>query len=222
MNATPPSASQVNRRRGARRATRALPPVVPDWTQCDPSNLDHPALYINRELSWLEFNQRVLRQAQEAYHPLLERVKFLGIAATNLDEFFMVRMATLLKKYRAGIEDVSPDGMNTEEQLAVIRARALDMLSAITDCWSTEIRPRLAVEGIHLLEPGEYSPELSAHLAEHFKHDIQPVLTPLAFDPGHPFPYISNLSENLELVVNMLARIDSRCELYAGSLAASA
>ena len=195
---------------------------MPDWTQCDPSNLDHPALYINRELSWLEFNQRVLRQAQEAYHPLLERVKFLGIAATNLDEFFMVRMATLLKKYRAGIEDVSPDGMNTEEQLAVIRARALDMLSAITDCWSTEIRPRLAVEGIHLLEPGEYSPELSAHLAEHFKHDIQPVLTPLAFDPGHPFPYISNLSENLELVVNMLARIDSRCELYAGSLAASA
>ena len=200
MNATPLAGRPARQRRGTRRAARPAP-VTPDWTRCDPSNLDHPALYINRELSWLEFNQRVLRQAQEDYHPLLERVKFLGIAATNLDEFFMVRMATLLKKYRAGIEDVSPDGMNTEEQLAVIRARALDMLSAITTCWSGDIRPRLAAEGIHLLEPAEYSEELRAHLAEYFRHDIHPVLTPLAFDPGHPFPYISNLSENLAVVV---------------------
>src|SRR5690606_33627548 len=108
---------------------------------------------------------------------------------------------TLLKKYRAGIEDVSPDGMNTEEQLSAIRARALDMLSAITACWKDDIRPRLAADGIHLLEPDGYSPELKEHLAEYFRHDIQPVLTPLAFDPGHPFPYISNLSKNLAVVV---------------------
>jgi len=188
------------RRRDARRTTDA-PRTQPDWTSCAPDNLDHPALYINRELSWIEFNRRVLRQAQEAYHPLLERVKFLGIAATNLDEFFMVRMATLLKKYRAGIEDVSPDGMNTEEQLGAIRAGALEMLSALTACWTDELRPRLAAEGIHLLEPAQYPPELEAHLAEYFRHEIQPVLTPLAFDPGHPFPYISNLSTNLAVVV---------------------
>jgi polyphosphate kinase len=201
MNATSPSPSPARSRRGTRRTARRPAAAPLDWSRCDPANLDHPSLYINRELSWLEFNQRVLRQAQEAYHPLLERVKFLGIVGTNLDEFFMVRMATLLKKFRAGIEDVSPDGMNTEEQLGAIRARALDMLSAITTCWSDEIRPLLAAEGIHLLEPTEYSPGLRAHLAEYFRHDIQPVLTPLAFDPGHPFPYISNLSKNLAVVV---------------------
>jgi polyphosphate kinase len=199
MNATPPTRGQASRRGPRRPPRRPAAPI--DWSRCDPTNLDHPALYINRELSWLEFNQRVLRQAQEAYHPLLERVKFLGIVGTNLDEFFMVRMATLLKKYRAGIEDVSPDGMNTEEQLSAIRARALDMLSAITACWKDDIRPRLAADGIHLLEPDGYSPELKEHLAEYFRHDIQPVLTPLAFDPGHPFPYISNLSKNLAVVV---------------------
>jgi polyphosphate kinase len=199
MNATPPTRGQASRRGPRRPPRRPATPI--DWSRCDPTNLDHPALYINRELSWLEFNQRVLRQAQEAYHPLLERVKFLGIVGTNLDEFFMVRMATLLKKYRAGIEDVSPDGMNTEEQLSAIRARALDMLSAITACWKDDIRPRLAADGIHLLEPDGYSPELKEHLAEYFRHDIQPVLTPLAFDPGHPFPYISNLSKNLAVVV---------------------
>ena len=87
-----------------------------------PVDLTDPALYINRELSWLAFNERVLAQAQDPSHPLLERVKFLAIAGTNLDEFFMVRVATLLKKFRAGIDDVSPDGLNTEQQLATIRS----------------------------------------------------------------------------------------------------
>jgi polyphosphate kinase len=199
MNATPPPRARGFRARGSRKVRVAAPTA--DWSRCDPSNLDDPSLYINRELSWLEFNQRVLDQALQSYHPLLERVKFLGIAATNLDEFYMVRVATLLKKYRAGIEDVSPDGTNTEEQLAAIRDRALEMLSAFTTCWTSELRPRLATEGIHFVEPGQYTPELREYLAGYFRTDIQPVLTPLAFDPGHPFPYISNLSRNLAVVV---------------------
>ena len=119
------------------------PSATVDWAAVNPDNLANPALYINRELSWLEFNQRVLAQAQDASHPLLERVKFLGITASNLDEFFMVRVATILKKYRAGIEDISPDGLNTEQQLEAIRARAQVMMAEVSTCWSQSLRPLL-------------------------------------------------------------------------------
>jgi polyphosphate kinase len=176
-------------------------PPAPDWRRVEPTDLSNHALYINRELSWLEFNQRVLAQAQDSFHPLLERVKFLGIAATNLDEFFMVRLATLLKKYRAGIEDLSPDGLNTEQQLAVIRRRAYAMMRENSRCWSESLRPLLEGEGIHFLEVADYTPGVTDFLARYFQSDIFPVLTPLAFDPGHPFPYISNLSKNLAVVV---------------------
>ena len=100
-------------------------------------DLTDPHFYINRELSWLEFNQRVLLQALDPVHPLLERVKFLSIVATNLDEFFMVRVATLLRKYRADSEDVSPDGLDTEEQLDAIRERTARMMRDMADCWTS-------------------------------------------------------------------------------------
>jgi polyphosphate kinase len=187
------------RRGRARKAP--LPPRRPDWRHCDPNDLGHPDLYINRELSWLEFNQRVLAQAEDPYHPLLERVKFLGITASNLDEFFMVRVATILKKYRAGIEDISPDGLNTEQQLAAIRQRAQTMMAEVSTCWSASLRPLLAAEGIHFLDIADYTSQITEYLTGYFKTDIFPVLTPLAFDPGHPFPYISNLSKNLAVVV---------------------
>src|SRR5215210_6573559 len=109
---TPPIAA-VPRRARKRRAAEAVEapsPIQHDWSNLDPNDLSSPALYINRELSWLSFNERVLAQAQDATHPLLERVKFLAITGTNLDEFFMVRVATILKKFRAGIEEVSIDG----------------------------------------------------------------------------------------------------------------
>ncbi len=183
-----------------------MPVIRTDWSQCDPAVLDHPALYINRELSWLEFNQRVLDQALGTAHPLLERVKFLAIVATNLDEFFMVRVATLLKKYRAGIEDVSPDGLNTEQQLLATRARAYRMMDDLTQCWREQLRPALAEEGVRFLEADQYSPDVQAHLAAYFRSEILPVLTPLAFDPGHPFPYISNLSRNFAVVVKHSGR----------------
>ncbi len=173
----------------------------PSRPAAPPPDLTDPSLYINRELSWLAFNQRVLDQANDSVHPLLERVKFLAIAGSNLDEFFMVRVATLLKKFRAGMDDVSPDGLHTAEQLIAIRQRASQMLDDLATCWQELLRPQLEAEGVRLLEPAEYTPEVRAFLAGYFKTDIWPVLTPLAFDPGHPFPHISNLSHSLAVVV---------------------
>jgi polyphosphate kinase len=166
----------------------------------DPGDLKNPALYINRELSWLEFNQRVLDQALDAAHPLLERVKFLSIVATNLDEFFMIRVATTQKNLREEIEQVAPDGYNTEQQLDAMRARALRMLQDVVACWD-QLRPLLGAEHITLLEADQWTAEIREYLSAYFSRDICPVLTPLAFDPGHPFPLISNLSKNFAVVV---------------------
>ena len=156
------------RRTRARRSSEPRPQPAPavDWSTLDSADLSSPALYINRELSWLEFNQRVLAQAQDAYHPLLERVKFLSITASNLDEFFMVRVATILKKFRAEIDDMSIDGLNTEQELAAIRQRALEQMDLQSACWSNSLRPLLAAEGIHFIEPGEYTPAMDQWLAQ--------------------------------------------------------
>ena len=172
----------------------------------DPAELENPALYISRELSWLEFNERVLLQAVAGHHPLLERVKFLSIVATNLDEFFMVRVATLLRKYRNDLEATSPDGLNTEEQLDAIRVRANRMMADIERCWSDVLRPLLAAERIRILDKDDYTPAVTRHLCDYYQRNIHPVLTPLAFDPGHPFPFISNLSMNLAVVVEQNGR----------------
>ncbi|MCM3878610.1 MAG: polyphosphate kinase 1 [Vicinamibacterales bacterium] len=169
-------------------------------------DLDDPALYINRELSWLSFNERVLAQAQRDTHPLIERVKFLAIAANNLDEFFMVRVATIARQCRAGHKGLTPDGLTAHEQLPMVRARAEDMLRAIASCWNDTLRPLLAAEDIHLLEPGDYTAGVHAFLAGYFSEHVCPVLTPLAFDPGHPFPYISNRSKSLAVVVQANGR----------------
>ncbi len=205
-----PTPAAVTKRPHKRRATEGAPVVAVtpqrDWTSLDPNDLSSPSLYINRELSWLAFNERVLAQAQDPSHPLLDRVKFLAISGTNLDEFFMVRVATILKKFRAGIEEVSIDGMTTDVELATIRGRALAQIDGQIACWSQSIRPLLAAEGIHFLDPQDYTPAIEAWLAQYFKDHIFPVLTPLAFDPGHPFPYISNLSMNLAVRVRYAGR----------------
>ncbi len=164
-------------------------------------DLTDPHFYINRELSWLEFNQRVLLQALDPAHPLLERVKFLSIVATNLDEFFMVRVATLLRKYRADSLDVSPDGLDTEQQLTAIRERASRIMREMAGCWTEVLQPELAKHDIAFLERSEWSDAARGWLRKYFLENVHPVLTPLAFDPGHPFPYISNLSMNLAVVV---------------------
>ena len=157
--------------------------------------------YINRELSWLEFNQRVLDQALDESHPLLERLKFLAIVGSNLDEFFMVRVATLLRKQRTGGGHVTPDGMTVAQQLAAIRRRATKMMNDQAACWTDVLRPALAQHGIVFLEPDDYTDDIRRSLGAYFRSDIYPLLTPLAFDPGHPFPLISNRSKNFAVVV---------------------
>ena len=162
--------------------------------------LDHHSLYINRELSWLEFNQRVLDQAHDEKHPLLERVKFLAITGTNLDEFFMIRVATILRQIKNGSERVTPDGLTPKEQYASIHSRADRMLQDQHSTW-TRLRPLLEKEGVQFLEIGSYTQAHLDYLHQRFMNEIYPVLTPMAFDPGHPFPHISSLSMNLAVVV---------------------
>src|SRR5262247_239484 len=205
----PSDTAVAERRRISERRTRAttrakpvlrvIPPRAPE-TLIDPADLKNSALYINRELSWLEFNERVLAQATDPSHPLLERVKFLSIVGTNLDEFFMIRVATTQKKLREGIEDVAPDGYNTEQQLYAMRTRARKQIDDQAGCWD-ELRMLLAGEHITLLEPETWTPQIREFLSAYFTREIYPVLTPLAFDPGHPFPLISNLSKNFAVVV---------------------
>ncbi|MGE3577823.1 MAG: polyphosphate kinase 1 [Vicinamibacterales bacterium] len=170
-----------------------------------PGDLKNPALYINREMSWLAFNERVLAQARDARHPLLERVKFLAIVGSNLDEFFMIRVATTVKKLKAGLDDVGADGMSTEQQLPAMRERAYQMLADQAAVWE-ELRTLLAAEGLHFIDAAAWTPALREHFAERFRLEIGPALTPLAFDPGHPFPFMSNRSRNFAVVVKHSGR----------------
>ncbi len=188
-------------RRSPRRRSAASPVLrVAAPREVESTDLKNPALYINRELSWLEFNERVLAQARDASHPLLERVKFFAITGTNLDEFFMIRVSTTLKKIREEIEDVAPDGYNTEQQLEAMRQRARQMLADQAAVWN-DLRQLLAAEKISFIEREDWTSEIREHLTGYFSREICPVLTPLAFDPGHPFPFISNLSKNFAVVV---------------------
>jgi polyphosphate kinase len=191
---------QADRRSPRRRSPVSAALRVAAPREVESTDLKNPALYINRELSWLEFNERVLAQARDQSHPLLERVKFFGITGTNLDEFFMIRVSTTLKKIREEIEDVAPDGYNTEQQLEAMRQRARQMLQDQATVWN-DLRQLLAAEKISFIERDDWTPEIREHLTGYFSREICPVLTPLAFDPGHPFPFISNLSKNFAVVV---------------------
>ena len=164
-------------------------------------NLNHRTYYLNRELSWLEFDERVLEEALDAKNPLLERVKFLSIFSSNLDEFFMIRVSGLRRQLAGGALHAPPDGMSPAEQLTSIRDRLDPALDQAADCWTNEIRPQLKREGIKILNHEDLKSKQRKLLRKLFKREIFPALTPLAFDPGHPFPHISNLSINLAVVV---------------------
>ncbi len=165
------------------------------------SDLDDASLYINRELSWLEFNRRVLEEAQDETHPLLERVKFLGIFSNNLDEFFMIRVSGLREQLESGILETSADGMTPAEQLAAIRRTLEPMLIQHRQTWLNDLLPELEEAGIRIMAYERLKKKQRRLLQRYFHDEIFPTLTPLAFDPGHPFPHISNLSLNLAVVV---------------------
>jgi polyphosphate kinase len=165
-----------------------------------PIDLKDPKLFINRELSLLEFQRRVLEEAQDERNPLLERVKFLAIVGSNLDEFFMVRVAGLKKQVDAGVVDLPPDGMTPAEQLAAVRKNAMLIMKECRECYR-KLLPLLEKSGIHIINYEGLSERQKGPLQAYFKDVIYPVLTPLGFDPGHPFPHISNLSLNLAVLI---------------------
>ncbi|NOT09495.1 MAG: polyphosphate kinase 1 [Gemmatimonadales bacterium] len=159
-------------------------------------------LLINRELSWLEFNRRVLHEAQDARTPLLERVKFLAIFSSNLDEFFQVRVAGLRQQVAAHLSEVTPDGMTPEEQLRAVAPVARELVRDHGACLTGEVIPALRDRGIEIItKTDELRAEDAAWLGQYFTSNVFPVLTPLAVDPAHPFPYISNLSLSLAVVL---------------------
>lgn len=164
-------------------------------------DLADPSLYFNRELSWLEFNRRVLEEAQDPRHPLLERVKFLAIFGSNLDEFFMTRVAGLKQQLAAGVVKTPPDGMTPAEQLTAIRKKLKPMLRDVHDLLHEDLLPSLSDLGVQVHDFDELNNKQRTSANEFFMHDVFPVLTPLAFDPGRPFPHISNLSLNLAVRV---------------------
>ena len=164
------------------------------------SDLDDPKLYLNRELSWLQFNARVLEEAEDHGNPLLERVKFLSIFSSNLDEFFMIRISGLREQLSGGVREGPPDGMTTSEQLAAVRQEVLYQLARFSDCWQNDILPKLNAQDVHVLRYHQLQPKQQHLLRGYFSKEIFPALTPLAFDPSHPFPHISNLSLNLAVV----------------------
>lgn len=164
-------------------------------------NLSDPQYYFNRELSWLEFNNRVLHEAIDPRTPLLERLKFMAIFSSNLDEFFMVRVAALKQQVEAKVSKRSPDGRTPEEQLAAISQRLHPLVIQQHQHFEQALRPLLAAQGIHIVDYVDLNQEQRTYIHNYFEEQIFPVLTPLAVDPGHPFPYISNLSLSLAVVI---------------------
>ena len=165
-----------------------------------------PSWFINRELSWLDFNERVLEEARDPSTPLLERLRFLAICASNLDEFFEVRVAGLQAQLYENLEpqDPPPDGMGPLAQLIEISRRAHDYVARMYEAWHSEIRPELQKHGIRLCTPQELTDAQNTFLDGYFDTQVYPVLTPLAIDPAHPFPHVHNKS------LNLLLRIESK------------
>jgi polyphosphate kinase len=157
--------------------------------------------FLNRELSWLDFNSRVLELAEDEDLPLLERVKFLSIFASNLDEFFMVRIAGLKRRQSTGLSVRSPDGLTIREQLARVTERTQDLVHRHASVFDKDVAPRLMEHGIRIVHWSDLGDSDAMRLREYFRDQVFPVLTPLAVDPAHPFPYISGLSLNLAVSV---------------------
>ncbi|HET9929104.1 MAG TPA: polyphosphate kinase 1 [Polyangiaceae bacterium] len=165
-----------------------------------PTRLDDPALYLNRELSWLEFNARVLAEAADPAVPLYERLKFVAIFSSNLDEFFMVRAAGLQAQLYGEVEEVPPDGQTPEQQLTSIATRVHELIKETYGIWNSTLRKELRAAGLAVVSPDELNQKEQAAIDEHFVKNVYPVLTPIAIDPVHPFPHVRNKSINVGLM----------------------
>jgi polyphosphate kinase len=172
--------------------------------------IEGPSRYLDRELSWLDFNGRVLALAEDRKLPLLERVKFLAIFSRNLDEFFMIRVAGLLNRAPAGFGASATGGLDPHNELSSIRKRTDELVLRQTDVFRDEVQPQLAETGVRLLDWPMLEKKHQKELGQYFEDQIFPVLTPLSVDPGHPFPYISNLSLNLAIIVRDAEREERR------------
>ena len=183
----------------------AEPPVpIPDPAFARPApviDLFAPALYANRELSWLDFNDRVLAEAYDERNPLLERIRFLAITSSNLDEFYSKRLGWLQTVIQSDPMQLTVDGLTAIEQRQLVRERGAAMRAAIDSCWTEELAPRLAAYGFRIVRMDELGPAERERIDEYFQRSIFPVLTPLVVDPAHPFPFISGGS--LSLVMNV-------------------
>ena len=196
-------AGEWRAREATKRATKAsIEEFVPDAVAAAGSDdeLRDPALFINRELSMLAFFRRVLDEAHDPLNPLLERVKFVGIVGSILGEFFMVRLAGLRQQVEAGVTEVSADGHTPQDLLPLVREQAWDLMKQARECF-IGLLPELEAAGIHIVAHDELDEKQRAALAAYFEERVYPVLTPLAFDPGRPFPHISNMSHNLAVLV---------------------
>jgi polyphosphate kinase len=163
--------------------------------------LNDPSLFINRELSWIKLNERVLEEVYEREHPLLERIKFLAICGSGLDEFFMVRVSGLKRQALKGALKTPPDGMTPNEQLAEIRIEVEKLLKRYSKCWNEEIIPDLLTAGIMIKKVEDLDKDQYNYVSDYFDNNIFPTLTPLAMDFAHPFPFISNICLNLAVIV---------------------
>ena len=183
--ATSAKAAPAKTRRPPRRTAAPAKQAHPTARH---SALDDPSLFINRELSLLDFQRRVLEEAQDGTNPLLDRVMFLSFVGSNVDEFFMVRVAGLKRQIEKGVMDSGPDAMTPAEQLRAIRASVIRLNRASHECWSKELVPALRKAGLRIENFADLSEEQRALANAYFQDTIFPTLTPLAFDPGRPFP----------------------------------
>ena len=191
---------------GASAADAAASAASADTAQVAPEDLLPPLesfkdRFIDRELTWLDFNERVLEQAEDHTLPLLERAWFLSIFSSNLDEFYMVRVAGLMRRIKAGITPVRASGLDAHQVLAQVTSRTKELTARQAALFQEDIRPALAEHNVKILGWDELNSDQQERLTRYFRHQIYPVLTPLAVDPSHPFPYISGLSLNLAVIL---------------------
>src|SRR6188768_1284099 len=171
--------------------------ALPSSDEVQPLRFSAPENFINRELSWLEFNRRVLEEAQDPTQPLIERVKFLTIVSSNLDEFFEIRVAGIKQQIESETSDVGPDGLTPTETFNAIQRIAHEMVAAQYSLWRDELLPQLGKNGIRVHNVAELNVKRAAWARRYFQQEVFPMLTPLAVDASHPFPQLLNKSHNL-------------------------